>query len=50
MVITGVLLFFLFCFFWFVFFFRLVSGTQGRDFEIKIKRKYGEVHPERFDN
>ena len=40
MVITGVLLFF----------FRLVSRTRGHDFEIKIKRKYGEVHPERFDN
>ena len=33
-----------------IFFFRLVSRTQGRDFEIKIKRKSGEVHPERFDN
>ena len=33
-----------------IFFFRLVSRTQGRDFEIKIERKSGEVHPERFDN
>ena len=40
MVITGV----------FIFFFRLVSRTQGRDFEIKIERKSGEGHPERFDN
>ena len=33
-----------------IFFFRLVSRTQGRDFQIKIERKSGEGHPERFDN
>ena len=33
-----------------IFFFRLVSRTQGRDFDIKIERKSGEAHPERFDN
>ena len=33
-----------------IFFFRLVSRTQGRDFEIKIERKSGEGHPERCYN